>query len=367
MTTLDRYVLRSLVVNYLISLTIMISLYMVLDLFFNIDEFTESSDPAWMVLTNIASYYSAHFFLYFSQLSGVITLFACLSALARMRRANELTAILASGVSLYRLAVPVVAFGLATSLLWYLDTEVAIPRVANHLARTHEDAGGRRARGVWFVKDTGGRLLSALEFVPAESQMRQFLVLQRDDRGAAVRVIEADGARWEAIPGHPAGGVWRLDRGVERRRVVQAAGLGPRESIESKEVAVYESSHDPAALEVRQSRQWLKYSSSARLSQLGRSDATLLNRIRQIQHQRFATPLVHVLMLLLGLPFFLSREPANVVTDAGWCLLVCGACFLLAFSAENFVVVATLSALPAWLPIIVFSPLAVVLIDRMRT
>ena len=41
LTVLDRYLLRSLLVNYLIGLGVMLSLYVVLDMFVNMDEFTE--------------------------------------------------------------------------------------------------------------------------------------------------------------------------------------------------------------------------------------------------------------------------------------------------------------------------------------
>ena len=214
MTLLDRYVLRSLLVNYTIALAIMMSLYMVLDLFFNIDEFTESGEAATTIAGSIFSYYWAHAFLYFAQLSGVITLFACMVTLSRMRKANELTAVLSSGVSLHRLAVPIVAFGLVTSLLWYIDTELCIPAVGHRLARNHEDAMGRRARGVWFVKDRDAALLSAMEFVPAEGEMRQLLVLHRDEHGAIVSVTEADRATWDE-PLRPAVGVeWVLVNGA---------------------------------------------------------------------------------------------------------------------------------------------------------
>jgi lipopolysaccharide export LptBFGC system permease protein LptF len=367
MTTLDRYILRLLLTNYAIALAIMMSLYIVLDLFVNIDEFTEMGAPSLVVARNIASYYGVHSFLYFSQLSGVITLFACLATLARMRRSNELTAMLASGVSLYRVAVPVVAFGLASSVLWYVDVEFVIPRVAHYLARAHEDAGGTRSRDIWFVKVNETDLLSAMQFTPAQREMRHMLVLERSPEGAAVSVIEADRAAWEPLAGHPAGGRWRLERGIRRFRVVEDNGLGPRDTMQSEPIDTYESPLDPATLEVRQAQQWLSFASSARLAELAQQDPSLANRVRRIKHGRFAAPLVHVLMLLLGLPIFLSREPANVFADAGKCVVVCGLCFVLAFSSENFVVTSTLSALPAWLPIIVFSPIAVVLFDRMRT
>jgi len=367
MSTLDRYILRALLFNYVIALLVMISLYILLDLFVNIDEFTESGDSFGTLVGNVGSFYAAHALLYFSQLSGVITLFACLVTLARLRRGNELTAMLASGVSLYRVAVPIVAFGLGTSVLWYLDVEVVIPRVAHRLARAHEDATGSRARGVWFVKDADQALLSALEFTPADSQMRHLLVLRRDEAGAATSVIEADRAWWEPIPGHPHGGVWQLERGVHRRRVAEGSGLGPRVSMSPHPVASYETPLNPEGIEARQARQWLSYTPASRLTQLAQDDPDLLPRIRQIKHGRFAAPLVHLLMLLLGLPFFLGREPANVIADSARAVVVCGLCFLLAFVSENFVVSSTLSALPAWLPLIVFSPVAVVMFDRIRT
>lgn len=367
MTTLDRYIVRSLMTNYVISLAVMMSLYIVLDLFFNIDEFTESVQNVTELLANIGSYYGAHSFLYFGQLSGVITLFACMSTLARMRRANELTAVLASGVSLYRVAVPLLAFGVLTSLLWYVDTEVVIPSIAHRLARSHEDAAGLRSRGVWFVKDKDASLLSALEFIPAKGEMRHVLVLHRDQAGSLLKITEADAATWEEAPAGTSRGQWRLDRGLIRSRAPRRQGLGPREEEAPAPAATLDTRLTPELLELRQAQQWLGFSSSRQLSELEQQEPLLAPRIRHIKHGRFATPLVHVLMLMLGLPIFLSREPANVVTDAGKCVVLCGACFLLAFAGENFVRTQVYSALPAWLPLILFTPIAVVLNDRIRT
>ena len=65
---------------------------------------------------------------------------------------NELTAVLSSGVSLFRVARPIVAFGIVTTALAVLDTEVIIPSVAHLLARRHDDAGGYRTCEVLFLK-----------------------------------------------------------------------------------------------------------------------------------------------------------------------------------------------------------------------
>ena len=65
MSVLDRYILRSLLVNYVIGLLVMISLYVVLDMFVNMDEFTEHGRSVWQVLGDIANYYAPNLFLSF--------------------------------------------------------------------------------------------------------------------------------------------------------------------------------------------------------------------------------------------------------------------------------------------------------------
>ena len=108
MKTLDRYLLQSFLVNYFLSLFVLISLYVVLDLFVNLDEFTESGKGILAFVAEVTDYYIYNLPLYFSQLSGVITSFAACATLARLQRQNEITAVQYSGTSNYRLAAPVI-------------------------------------------------------------------------------------------------------------------------------------------------------------------------------------------------------------------------------------------------------------------
>jgi len=365
--TLDRYILRSLVVNYLIALSVMISLYVLLDLFFNMDEFTENEWSVLEVLGGIFSYYGTNLFKYFAQLSGVITVVAGMLTLGRLRRMNELTALLASGVSLYRVAVPVIAFGIATTVLWFIDTEVIIPAAAHKLARRHDDPRGDRTYGVWFQNDRNGALLSAEDFLPSTGNMRRMMVMYRDGSGTVRDVLEAEEARWEPIEGHPTGGRWKLERADLRRRVVRDPGaVGPQEEIERASPRYYESDLRPQDIQMRQSSQWLRYLGSRQLSELARAGSGDIQRIAQIRHERFATPVVNVVMLLLGIPFLLRRMPGDVLGDAAKCLVVCGLCFVASVVGQNLSP-AGMPALPSWLPIILFTPLAVVLLDRLQT
>lgn len=365
MRTLDRYILRALVTNYVIGLAVMLSLYVLLDLFINMDEFTEQGHPLRVVLGNIFSYYWPNVFLYFGQLSGVITLFACLATIARLRRQNELTAMLSSGVSLHRMAVPVVAFGLATTTLWAIDTEFIIPAVAHRLARDHDDVDGRRAYEVYFLPDRNGALFSG-RFSPNSRDVQRLLVLRRDAEGNLTETLEADRARWNQPDSSRGSGWWQLERSRLWTRTVDATSLGPTGGVEETYPLAYESDLKPQDIELRQRRGWYRFLSLGQLRSLQSVAGTDWMELERTRHGRIATPILSFVMLLLGLPFFLDRSPTMLLSDTGKCMIACGLCYVVAVAAQSVRADAS-PALPYWIPIFVFAPAAMVLLDRVRT
>lgn len=367
MTVLDRYLLRSLVVNYLIGLGVMLSLYVALDMFVNLDEFLESRPAFPALLANLADFYGPNLLLYFSQLSGVIALFACAAAIARMRRSNELTAVLASGISLYRVARPVLLFALAATALLTLDTEVLIPAVAHKLSRDHDEVDGDRAFEVMFLRDRGGAMLSAGKFDPASGNMERMLVMQRDETGSIVSTTEADQASWVPPRAGAAAGHWALERARSVARVTaDPAALGPRERQEITYPQVYESELDPKSIQLRQAAGWVRFLSLAQLKELESSGTADARSILQTRHARIVAPIVSLVLVLLGVPFFLDRSPANILSDAGRCMIACGMCYVVTFMASSLRLDVP-TAVTAWLPIFVFGPAAIVLLDRVRT
>src|SRR4051794_10751799 len=118
MKILDRYVLAAFLKNYLISFMVLVGLYILLDLVFNFDELIEVQTRGGAstgggasflaVLYVIFDYYFYQIFLIFAQLSGVIPVVAAAFTLVRLARFNELTAMLAAGIPLLRVAAPII-------------------------------------------------------------------------------------------------------------------------------------------------------------------------------------------------------------------------------------------------------------------
>ena len=359
LSTLDRYIVRSFLINYLIALSVLVSMYIVLDLFVNFDEFTEEGLPAAQVARNIASYYGYNLFLYFAQLSGVITLFASACTLARMQRSNELTAILAAGTSLYRVAVPVVIAGVLMNIMLIADQEFIIPRFAHKLARPHDDVEGRRTYDVWFVPDANGALLSAVRFNPRDQMLHRMIVIKPDADGLGSEIIQADRAVYDDRAEE-----WILERGTRMHWSTGEIGVRPEGD---ERVETYPSQLTPDDLLLRQSAQWVQFLSIRQMDRLAAESGQQAARIMQAKHTRFTQPFVNMLLLLLGVPFFLNREPTRVLVNGAMCLLVTGLCFTVAFLGQHVISLPAYPALPAWLPIMVFGPVAVWFLDSVRT
>lgn len=359
MKVLDRYILRAFFTNFLIALLVMVGLYVILDLFVNLDEFSKlPTDTTADIASKIIRYYAYNLFLYFSQLAGVVILASACFTLARFHRANEFTPVLASGVSLYRVALPIMIAAIGLNFLWLANQEFVIPRIADKLARTHDDTEGRMTYGVWFRPDQENALVSAAQFSPSRKTMRNVLIMKRDEYARLTDVIEADEAIWDDERQ-----VWNLQHGLLSRY----GGEGT-ESMVRQTVLEYPSKLTPKELALQQAQQWINFLSINELNQL-QSRFPKTAEFVKVKHVRLTTIPLNMLLLALGIPFLLTRERPNILVAGGKCLLACGACFAAMFVCQNLDVAGMpfRAELPAWLPVIGFAPVAVVLMDGIKT
>src|SRR4051812_21930071 len=97
---------------YLICLVSTLSLYIVVDLFTNIDDFfsTPAGQPprtALDIFTHILSYYGYRSVQYYDRLCEALSLLAAMFTVAWTQRSNELIPMLSAGVSTHRFLRPV--------------------------------------------------------------------------------------------------------------------------------------------------------------------------------------------------------------------------------------------------------------------
>ena len=121
-------------------------LYIVIDAFGHLDHFSslrrEGRQPAGVM----AQYYAYHSLAFFDGTSGILAMISAMFTVAWLQRHQELTAIMAAGISKFRVLKPLLFAAAGVSLLGVANRELVIPQVRDELTRDTKDLGGDAAR-----------------------------------------------------------------------------------------------------------------------------------------------------------------------------------------------------------------------------
>ncbi|MHB1157283.1 MAG: LptF/LptG family permease [Phycisphaerales bacterium] len=384
MKVLDRYILRQFIVNFILLFVVLSLLIATLDLIVNIDEFAQVADrvqgdtlaKTLTVIAAVLDFYGPQVFVYYIYAAGVLPIAAAGFTLAAMIRNRELTAILAGGVSLYRIAAPLLVAGVGCSTLMFLDQEIAIPAFRDKLARVHKNVktGGISPFGVEFVPDFGpdrdkdghpdwDMLFTASQFSVKTHTLSNLTILKRDDMGRAVEKISAAQAQWDADSMG-----WKLTDGQTLRRA-SPTGNTTASDLQPQPVAFVPSTLDPTTLMLHRNARYRQLLSLRELQALThRKGIVQTSDIERQIHGRFSLMVINVLILAMGLPFFLLRGPANLLVQsvkaAPLCIGVWAGCFILMQVGSGGSIP---PALAAWMPAVIYLPVALFMMDRIET
>lgn len=359
LTTFDRYLVRSFLTSFAILLVVGFGLVILLDLLFNLDEFTDDGRiPLRTSLPMVVDYYLYRLPLYFFQLAPPVMTMAGAFTLGSVLRNNELTPLLAAGIPLWRLTVPLCVCAAIVVPMCVFNREVTLPFVAPKVARKHNDAVGSRVQRARCIRDERGATLSAQQLEVQPGRLTNPYLIEPAGADGAVGLVQADVARWDAPQQ-----IWRLERGT--RTLV--GGMG-REQLAAQPIDILPFRLSPEQLQLRQSAEWSDLLSTRQLKRLA-SQRALPNHSTVVQALvlRFTEPVGYVLLLALAIPAFLMRERRNVFAAAGTALLWSGAFFAVSQISREFVTDVKSAQLAAGLPIIVFGPLALLQLMNLKT
>lgn len=372
MRILDRYIVKQFLQNYLILWVVLGGLYVLVDLIVDLDEFLragrENAERFGGVFASttwaMADYYGPMFLLLFTILSSLIVVAAIGFTISQLQRSREVTAILASGVSLYRVAAPVLIAGFLINLLVLPVQEYAIPGLAEQLVRSKSDIGRPTLKDnpIHYARDDAGSLISASKFSVEDRLMADVRIIERDEMGRQTRLIRADEARWS---GSEAQGRWML---VNGRAFDTAGDQGGPIALGGESVASYETELSPAVLITRVEALYIRLQSIKELQSMRDNQALSIEQrasVTQVVWSRFSTLVMGVLIMLMALPFFLTRVPGNLLRNSGYASTIT----LLAWAGGMLLVqIDGLNPITAaLLPVVLFVPVAFYLVTTIKT
>ena len=198
---LDRYLLRELLVPLVVTLSSFVLLWLVFDIVGVMDDFQQNH----VQLADAIEYYLYKTPKILSEgLVPVALLLTTLYALTQHARHNELTAIRAAGISLWRVLVPYAFVGTLFSLgLFWLnefgvpDANLRMDEVMNRYKTDGAIAGGSVVRNFNFYNERDRRKWTIGAFNRTSGAMTNVLV-EWAQTGGRVQYLKADSARWGA-------------------------------------------------------------------------------------------------------------------------------------------------------------------------
>jgi lipopolysaccharide export LptBFGC system permease protein LptF len=354
-------------------------MYVVLDMIFNFDEFAQvrgklgpEMESTGSFLAYVGDFYLYQVLLYFVHLSGIIPVVAAAFTLMRMIRFNEVSALLSAGIPLVRLAVPIVAVSILLSGLLWVDQEWIIPNVTHKLIRKHDHGTGTTSLDYFAVAGmgdgSGGTLFSG-RYYPSKYPpvLEEMSLVERDDRGQPVSQIKADRAEWDPVKKR-----WKLEGGLLHTNIAPDKPL-----LKTERIASWQTSITPEEIQLFRSGDYVELLSTERIDELLKRPLSYgRENLLRVKYSRGVVQiLINLILLLLAISAVLTREPRQLKSAAGRCILLCGLCMAAAFLGHELADQEALipafknqwPALMVWLPIFAFGPLSVFLLDRVKT
>jgi lipopolysaccharide export system permease protein len=375
---IDRQMVRGYFKAYLVCLTSLLSLYIVVDLFTNLDSFAKPGQALVVTVQNVATYYAYNAFQIFDRLCEVIVLLAAMFTVALMQRNNEQVPLLSAGVSTRRIILPVLGCACLMLTLAVLNQELIIPRIADRLLRGRDDPAGEKPLPVHGKFDRNGVHFNGSWATRKGMIIRDFTVVVPDKFTGTMLRLEAPQATFTPLAGRS--GRWELTDTTtypprtEDNSDHEAWDTKVIETIDTTEKGrkgryyVYTQDVDFETL-TRESTTWFQRVSTWKLyNELENSDSPKLTPMAVLFHQRLTRPIMGVLLVFLGLSVILRDQNRNVIISSGLCLVLCAVFFAAQYTCkmlgDNDML---LPALAAWLPVIAFGPFGWVLFDAVHT
>src|SRR5262245_37067679 len=158
LTLMDRQLIVSYLKAYVICLVSTMGLFIVVDLFTNLDTFTEGKDSFEQVMNHIMLHYGMKSMQIFDRLCEAIVLLAAMFTVALLQRNNELLPLLSAGISTRRVVRPVLLSAFLMLGLAIVNQELVLPRVDSYLVES-KDYKGEKGIDVQGGYETNGIII----------------------------------------------------------------------------------------------------------------------------------------------------------------------------------------------------------------
>ncbi len=364
---IDRQLVIGYFKAYFICLISLLSLYVVVDLFTNLDDFTSKQRGFSYVLRDIGVYYSIKVTQIFDQLCEYIVLLSAMFTISWMQRQNEMVPLLSAGISTRRIVAPVLCSAFVMLGLAVINQELIIPKVGHRLLHDKDDPIGEKEIGVRGAYEPNGIHIEGEKARRKDHMVLDFRCTIPETVAGNLLHLTAKQAVFFPSPSGAKGGKWELTG----TKPAEVDGLdknnGILEQLDTGRFILYVREIDFD--HITRNPNWFRLVSTTKIYQeLQKPEANRLVSVAVLFHIRLTRPILGMILVLLGLSVILRDQNRNIVLSSGYCLILCaiffGICYACKILGDSDILP---PALAAWVPIVGFGPLCLVMFDAVHT
>lgn len=335
MTRIDRYLLMIYFRVLIICFMSISGLLIIVHVFNNLTEFIEYGEQQHGMVRVLLEYYGPYTLTIFERLSGLLALMALLFAITWIYRTNELTALLAAGVTKRRIMRPLMIASACVIGVASVSRELWIPLYQDRLDRNPQDLKGDLPRPIRPTPDWQlGVHFQGRHLLPKKHEVVDPMVRVHPGPLALLgrQILASSALALPADDQHPAGYLFKavhVPRDIDQIASIRKADgkplmltrsdtpwLNPGECFLASQVE-FDTLRGGSA--------WKQYASTRELiAYLRNGEAPSVDDLRVQIHSRFVRPAIDWTVLLLGIPIVLTRPDRHMFWVAGVCILMVG-------------------------------------------
>jgi lipopolysaccharide export system permease protein len=295
----SRYILRTFFRLFGLSLAAFVGLYLLVEFFERIDDFIEYHAPAGLAV----AYFLNKTPLIITQVTPLACLMAVFMTLGSFTRTAELTAMQAGGISLGRIAGPLLRMGLYFSLIILAANEFIVPssvKQARHILSTEVRGGPAviyKRDKIWLRHNRN--ILNIRLARPKQQTLEGISLISFDDRFRINQRLDADSATFTDRQ-------WLCRNVVSRSFDPTSGDLTSEQKISEK---LLDLSVTPDDFKVPGSKrnEDLSISELRHLARKLQKEGYNPTRFQVDLHARIAAPFACLIMTFLGIPFAIRK------------------------------------------------------------
>jgi len=322
LTLFDRYLLWRYWHAYLITFIALMGLFVIIDAFGNVDEFSRDGAKIPQVLLNVVKYYSYQGCVFFNAVGGVVTCLASMLVLGTLVKHGELNPVLSAGITTYRIARPMLLAAMVVNLLLIADQELLIPSIAHELQLRPGQHADTHLQRVQPAHDYSSRILihGGMANIGGKKIIDAEFILPAPQILSEVQTVHASQAIYERDLKNPENSAWRMQGASPTYDQLKLTSIGKEKILPGNSPDEFLIRTVIGFDQVVSGQKIFDYLSTSDLIQRVRTPAYGNNSSQALGvliHTRFTRPILNLLMVLLLIPLVVRKESRSLVANLG--------------------------------------------------